>query len=1062
MQVDYCACRKRSADCSNGRLLYINRRRQQSMKVYVAHLSDIHFKDDRENPALQRAQKLGRAIGTSIPSSVSLAVIVVTGDLAFKGVSDEYVIFGEFLQQVQTGIRETTSKIPVVLVPGNHDCDFSGDQTARNIVCSQAKDSLEATASVLDLLLSAQHAYQEYLKGLKSDLVVEHFGPLVSGAWLGEDSKLLVLSFNTAWISRRSETQGCLVMPVESLPVGALREAAGKADIVIAAFHHPYAWLNADLRRPFQSLVESLADLVLTGHEHDSGSLRVERSSSQSSLYVEGGVLQDSHDEGNSSFNVIHIDLSDRSFEVDSLSWSGEAYERIGEASTFPFVRDHVRMQSPFAFSPSFRAYLTEPDWVFFFEQGTRPTSLGDFYVSPDLREVSRKGRAVSEYRLAGDLTAYAVKNRRVLVLGDDQSGRSTLAKTVVRELADLGVAPLLLNRESLPPAPHSPRSTIEALLRAQFSDTSPEAYLQVEVGRRALVIDDWDLLPLRRKARSVFFSSLTQLFGLVVVFSREDVRLDELVKKGQGREPSVHSDSLLDYNQLEIQPFGHLKRSQLVRKWLACTRPDEDESFVNSSNRIEDSLTDLLGKNLVPAYPSFVLLLLQSLQAGRHTGVQSGMDGYLYDVLFLQRLRRHTNRLEEVDACLTYLAELSSFLQSRGWNTVARSELSEWHDDYKERYLLSVGGAEILEILTTARILRVGDGSVSFWHEAYRHYFLARFLRDRIRTDAARDQVRQLASSLHDEQSAAVLIFLAYMCKDDFVVDALLSAARSLLADFERADLVQHTAFVTGVDGLPKLELDEEASPGQNRERLLRERDNLERAREGASADGFEAEVVEPLKRMHAAQRTVRLLGQVARNFAASLEGPKKIELVGECCDLSFRVLRAVLASLEASRKDMALGLLQFYAEQHPELSLEERERTASGFLFTLTERACYGVLKHLSRSIGSNDLKLVFDRVFRETDLVTARFAEVAIKLDHVDGFPEKEVLALHAELQGSSFLGEYVLKHVVWNHFYMFYADHAVRQRVCTRLKIRLGTAVRNDRIKRIPATSGGGQS
>ena len=102
------------------------------MSLVIIHLTDIHLTHAGSNPVLEKIDKLSQAC-SSILTDGDDVVISITGDVAAKGQSNEYYIAQEMIQQITDYIcKEHSVKVYTILVPGNHDCDFSTNQTIRD------------------------------------------------------------------------------------------------------------------------------------------------------------------------------------------------------------------------------------------------------------------------------------------------------------------------------------------------------------------------------------------------------------------------------------------------------------------------------------------------------------------------------------------------------------------------------------------------------------------------------------------------------------------------------------------------------------------------------------------------------------------------------------------------------------------------------------------------------------------------------------------------------------------------------------------------------------------
>lgn len=234
----------------------------------IIHISDIHFVDGPNSAAKRIAQIKGAVLSEA--HDLDDLILLLSGDVAFSGKQREYSIATEFVGGLEGALRSIghTKLLGTIVIPGNHDCDFDNEGEVRPALLSTVSDRIETVASSGDFV-------EQMLKVQEGFFAFEELislAPRPKGQrllWTSEfDSsvgKVLVRCFNTAWLSRKKEMPGQLFFPVQVIP-----DISGSdANIVLSAFHHPYAWLQPENARTFRRVIETASDVVFTGHEHD-------------------------------------------------------------------------------------------------------------------------------------------------------------------------------------------------------------------------------------------------------------------------------------------------------------------------------------------------------------------------------------------------------------------------------------------------------------------------------------------------------------------------------------------------------------------------------------------------------------------------------------------------------------------------------------------------------------------------------------------------------------------------------------------------------------------------
>jgi DNA repair exonuclease SbcCD nuclease subunit len=141
------------------------------MSIVLLHLSDIHIKTAND-PILSRGKKIAACVFSSLPSA-SWVFIVVSGDIAYSGESEQYAIASKFLREIQACIQEETkASVSFVVVPGNHDCDFSQNSGARKMLVKsiETSDAPDIDPSVVDQCTSIQIPFFEFRHSLEDDV----------------------------------------------------------------------------------------------------------------------------------------------------------------------------------------------------------------------------------------------------------------------------------------------------------------------------------------------------------------------------------------------------------------------------------------------------------------------------------------------------------------------------------------------------------------------------------------------------------------------------------------------------------------------------------------------------------------------------------------------------------------------------------------------------------------------------------------------------------------------------------------------------------------------------
>jgi predicted phosphodiesterase len=232
------------------------------------HLSDFHVgKDDYAQ------RKLFNEIITHVRDVVSQGftpdLLFITGDIANKGLLDEYSVFTtEFLDPLQQifhgGLKNLT-----FMVPGNHDVNreinkyFSREEIYR----SETKffDPTPKGLKERQQFISRLEAYSNI-----PEIVPQNWLSAEAGYYSNKirikDVEIGVIGINTAWLSKDDSDRHDLSPGIEMLD-DALNNLTD-CDIKIVLGHHPVDWFRDEHVSPIQAILGKHHAIYLHGHLH--------------------------------------------------------------------------------------------------------------------------------------------------------------------------------------------------------------------------------------------------------------------------------------------------------------------------------------------------------------------------------------------------------------------------------------------------------------------------------------------------------------------------------------------------------------------------------------------------------------------------------------------------------------------------------------------------------------------------------------------------------------------------------------------------------------------------
>ncbi len=1012
------------------------------MKILVLHLSDIHIRSGKgKNIVMDRTEKMVDVVNEHA-QGLDTCFVVVSGDVASSGNCENYLVASDFFNLLRKRTESVCRGLSLkyVMVPGNHDCDFEKDDYVRHTMISTLPKRMKDLKDLKDYSLinkctSIQEAFFNFLYEFSDvkdfrDVARIHYRQQFS---IG-NYRISFDCFNTSWMSQKDEEQGKIIFPIDLVT-----KDRGQSDLILSVFHHTYNWLEASNAKLFKNHVEGTSEIILTGHEHDLDYVTQTKITGEMNQYGKGGILQGKGGDEKSEFNLLLVDLQEKKVKILQYKWISDMYSKKEESEWFSLPSSRSSRLRRFVNNTEYDKYLNNPGI-----DVTHPKkgylSLDDIFLWPDLKEIHASGQFSLKTVRSTDCIDYVKNNAKIVVFGPDKSGKTALAKKIYRELLKQDMVPVLMKGASIKSCKKEEYlRLIKREFSKQYNQELLEKYSQLQREKRIVLIDDFNRAELNMSGKACFIDALRDFAKTIIVFNDDLSRIEELLSQKDCDNP------FSGFKICETIPFGRLQRERMIERWLSLGREHsvDPEKLVYEIDRIEKVIDTLLRKGVLPSYPVFVLIILQTIEANISLKTVSGSYGYLYDVLITMSLRK-TGAKPSIDTKYTYLSEMAYHMFSNDVTELTDSDIENLGQRYYDKYAVRIKNEKMTKDLTKSRMLaKSGDSYILTFKYIY-YYFIARYIRDNMRIKESEERMRKcvtkMSKELFREDYANIMIFLSYFSKDQFIIDELLKNAKEIYKDYPLCDLerdvrfLEDTSIRTSEIVLPDREVRD------RRQERLRIKDDKEMIKNNSDhRSGSEDEVSGDLMRINSAFKTLEILGQIVRGFSGSLRADMKLTLIEECYSIGLRTLKFIVSFLEINLEEVKEVLF----------GLEEDKRTATNtgfenrkaeFVGRLVQGISYNIIKRISYSAGCEELRELYKKVLDKYDLKSVYMIDMSIKLDHFGQLPlflMKEIVDFYGQIKNNIFLAE-MLRFMVSEHFYMFPVDHKKRQKLVAELR------------------------
>lgn len=571
------------------------------MSLLILHLSDIHIRA-ASDPILKRADLIARTLNEHL-ATASLVVIIVSGDIAFSGSKKEYQLAKPFLEDLRKRIRkEARCDVEFVICPGNHDCDFTTNNSSRenNISAMQGGGSVDQ--SVINSCTRIQDEFFRFRDALETWKNTSGDKLWRTHTITIEGKRVVFDSLNVSWVSKKKEDKN-LFFPVENYRSTA---EGTKSDVRFITFHHPLNWFAAANYRPFRRLLRSNGSVLLSGHEHEGNVGALDESESGQSIYVEALVLQEGTNLESTGFSILHVDLAEMELTHHRLNYNKDEYSE--DASGARRIKIPSANSEMLAVQPDFRRMLDDAGAISRPESPV-PLTLQDIYVFPDLRKLHQRTR--SRKFLDSRILLQPVNTEGGVILEcEERLGSTSLLYQIYSAYLNQGFAPVLLRGSDIKRKDTGHLdSLIDSAIKQQYLEKDRNFVAQRTRAEKILLIDDLDDSKVKdASSRSQILCHYNKRFDHLVVTTPKNFELEEIIE-------STTTDDLANLTHYEIQPLGYTKRSELVKRWVSVGSQGLDSSqYISECDKAERLISAAMHKSLIPSAPLYLLTLLQSI----------------------------------------------------------------------------------------------------------------------------------------------------------------------------------------------------------------------------------------------------------------------------------------------------------------------------------------------------------------------------------------------------------------------------------------------------------------
>ncbi|MGE1061239.1 metallophosphoesterase [Megasphaera paucivorans] len=736
------------------------------MKLAIVHISDFHV-NDKDQIINEKIEKFLNSL--NVLSHIDKYIIAFSGDLAYSGEITEYKKSRYVIGKIIAGIKKKNNQkfIDMLIVPGNHDLTLT-KEVRDNIIIQGYYDKnciesiVENEIKLLDNFYTYSHAN---FKKPNDKIIDKRFCRY-------KDYCIQFNLINTALFSTLNPDDKELhYFPQDKMNV---LDKDDEANLCITIMHHGWEWFNPRYKSNLEHSILSNSEILLLGHDHYADTKAISNKESFETWISCAGAMNFSELNFSDSFNSIIINTDDNTFCGYIFNWNYREKIFIHE-----LVIENKNLLSKTRKLNPLQSYVkTMKEDIYYYSK-----DFTQYFVFPKLiSEHKNEFGKYEEIKTGEALLEYIDQKKKILILGESNSGKSTLLKYLYLVMTK-DKLPLFLFIDSATKI--NSKNFIRRLFEDQYGDNSIlfEKYQQTEKNKKVLIVDGWEQLKEENKKQ---LQKVIEVNFDFIIFSANEERKNivELVEN-----EIVKADY---FEELRIKPFFAEKRSQLVKKicLLNSTYTSEDADGVN---KLIDRLV-YNNSNLFSLNPGFIIRYTDYFTKEHYCDYTKGEA--IFSQIFEYELHTSIMRVSkdaDINQDFIVFEKIAGYMYEHRKDILKQEEVRDIVDKYNALYGMNVYLAQILKIGEQAKLFKnTEDCSIYFVNKNYLAYFIAKHLLRVLQDDKSTGNllIQYALKNICFGINSDIILFISYLSGNTKIVMLIAQYAGELLYPWKEFNL--------------------------------------------------------------------------------------------------------------------------------------------------------------------------------------------------------------------------------------------------------------------------------
>jgi hypothetical protein len=421
--------------------------------------------------------------------------------------------------------------------------------------------------------------------------------------------------------------------------------------------------------------------------------------------------------------------------------------------------------------------------------------------------------------------------------------------------------------------------------------------------------------------------------------------------------------------------------------------------------------------------------------EAYKNQNIELTSYGHCYQQLIYSSFDNAKIKKNEFDKYLNVLTEIAWVIYQNKMG-LDQSGIRDFFINY-EKHFLAIDEVEVLEKLTSHSILTESNGELKFKYPYIYYFFVGKKIADSyIDSESVQNEVDNLLSKLHREDSANILIFITHHTKNAWVLKKIQGVLGHLFEEQEVASLTKTQLSFMGefINSIPELVL-EKREVQKEREQHNRNLDSVEQEEALEQEGDFDG--LDTLANINKTFKGMEIAGQIIRNRHANLTKNDLLDLADTGVSAGLRCLDFFIKISDVAKLEI-VKFIEKKLENHPSLTDKELLGYAESAYLYMTYGVISGLVRKIASSIGSKDALAIYEQLEEVKQTPAFSLIKLSIELQHKRVLDVKSIEATKQQLDSNPVCIR-ILKEMVIQHIYMFPVEYRTQQQLASLLGI-----------------------